>query len=79
MKETKKLYKVTLKGMTYSSSGISYGVSYVVAKDSNEAYMKVKEYLDRKDIGFRRERELNKVELIAEDAEYTDTGYILYS
>ena len=41
-----KLYRVTLRGMTYNSTGVAYGVSYVVAQDSESAYKKVKEFLD---------------------------------
>ena len=73
-----KLYRVTLRGMTYNSTGVAYGVSYVVAQDSESAYKKVKEFLDKENIGFTKERELDKVELIAEDYMYTNTGCILY-
>ncbi len=78
MGETNKLYRVTLKGMTSNPTGTSYGISYVIAKDSNEAYLKVREFLNKKDIGFDRERELSSIDLIAEDSQYTNTGTILY-
>jgi len=73
-----KLYKVTLRGMTYNSTGIAYGVSYVIAKDPNEAYQKVRKFLDEKDIGFSKYRELDKVELIADTYRHTDVGCLLY-
>jgi non-ribosomal peptide synthetase component E (peptide arylation enzyme) len=73
-----KLYRVTLRGMTYNSTGIAYGVSYVIAKDPNEAYQKVRKFLDDNDIGFTRYRELDKVELIADTYRYTDVGYLLH-
>ena len=37
-----KLFKVTLRGMKYSTTGVSEGVSYVVADNSDQAYQKVK-------------------------------------
>lgn len=75
---TKKLYKVTLRGMTHSYSGTKWGESYVVANDSEQAYKKVREYLDKMDIGFRKDRELLKVELLADCFEYNDIGTVLY-
>lgn len=79
MEDILKLYLVTLRGMTTSTSGsIAYGKSYVVAKDSNEAYLKVKLYLDDKDIGYTSSRELHSVELIADNYEYTNVGHLLF-
>lgn len=75
---TDKLYRVTLKGMTSSSGGVAYGISYVVAKHPTEAYDKVRIFLRSNDIGFSGDRELDKIELIAEGKRYTDTGTILY-
>jgi hypothetical protein len=75
-----KLYRVTLRGMTYASgSGTAHGDCYVVAKDAEEAYRKVKDYLDDKDLGFAYERELNTVQLLAEsDRDYPDCGKHLF-
>lgn len=73
-----KLYKVTLKGMTFACLGAAYGVSYVVAENPDLAYKKVREFLDKKDLGFSKERELDKIELLAEDYQYTDTGHMLF-
>lgn len=75
---SKKLYRVTLRGMTINSTGIAYGTSYVIAENSNEAYTKVRAFLDEHDIGFRRERVLHNVELIADSYRYTDVGYLLH-
>jgi len=72
------LYKVTLKGMTYSYNGIAHGISYVIAENTDEAYQKVKNFLDKKDIGYSRERELDKVELLASSYEYNNIGNIIY-
>ncbi len=78
MEDRKKLYRVTLKGMTYSSTGVIHGVSYVVAENSDEAYQKVRTFLDEKDFGFSGDRELDKVELIADTSQYTDVKTMLF-
>lgn len=74
MKVTQKLYRVTLIGMNNSL----YKVSYVVTTDCNKAYQKVKSFLDKNDLGFSKERELDKVELVAENYQYTNTETILF-
>lgn len=76
---TQKLFRVTLRGMQHSAAGIVYGVSYVVAHDPNHAYQVVVKDLEKRDIGSRHERELEKVELISEDCEYPDCGVRLYA
>jgi len=64
----KKLYLVSLKGMRGGLGvGISYGSSYVIAENTDEAYRKLKKYLDEKDIGFRKDRVLSSVELVADE------------
>lgn len=78
MEENKKLYKVILKGMTHCSSGVKYGISYVVASDLDEAYRKVKTYLDENDIGFSKDRVLDKIELMVETHRYTGTNHMLF-
>lgn len=78
MNKDLKLYKVTLKGMQYSTTGVVYGVSYVVEEDSHKAYLKVREFLDKGDLGFSKDRELEKVELIADTYEYTDVDNLLF-
>ena len=74
----KKLYRVILKGMTHNSTGVAYGDSFVIAEDSNEAYLKVRKFLDEHDLGFTNDRCLESVQLIAEDYQYTPTGHILF-
>lgn len=59
-------------------AGVSYGVSYVVASDPTEAYNKVREFLDAKDLGFRHERELSQIDLLAEAYQYNNVGCMLY-
>ena len=78
MQDTNKLFRVILRGMTSSMTGVAYGISYVIAKNMDEAYKKVREFLDDNDIGFRKDREIEKVELLAEDYQYTDTGAMLF-
>lgn len=73
MKTTTKLFRVTLKGYL----GI-YGTSYVVAQDPTSAYNIVRNHIDDKNYGFVDLRELEKIELIAEDYEYTHTGSKLF-
>ena len=73
-----KLYRVTLRGMTYNSTSMVHGISYVVAQNSDEAYLKVKNFLDTKDIGYKKDRELDKVELLASTYQYNNIGFMLY-
>lgn len=73
-----KLYMVTLKGMTYSSTGIAYGISYVIAENTDEAYKKVRKFLDENNIGFTKDRELHNIELIADSYRYTGIGTLLH-
>ena len=78
MQESNKLFRVVLRGMTSSVTGVAYGISYVIAKNMDEAYRKVRKFLDDQDIGFRKDWEIEKVELLAEDDQYTDIGAMLF-
>lgn len=78
MENKKKLYRVTLRGMTCNSAGVAYGSSYVIAENSDEAYKKVRKFLDDNKLGFSKYRELDKVELIADSNRYTDVGCLLH-
>jgi len=78
MEAREKLFRVTLRGMTTSATGVSHGVSYVVAENTDTAYQKVKKYLDDNDIGFTKDRELDKVELIADTEPYTNVRTLLF-
>ena len=73
-----KLFKVTLKGMTFNSNGVSHGISYVVAENTDEAYLKVKKYVDEKDLGFSKDRELATIELVADSREFNNVGTMLH-
>jgi hypothetical protein len=75
---TSKLYRVTTRGMQTSSTGVAHGISYVVATDPTSAYEIVRNYLNEKDYGFSDDRELEKIELLAEEYEFTKTKTILF-
>lgn len=68
-----KLYRVTCRGMQGS-----HGTAYVIAGNPNEAYRLLRDDLDRRDLGFQKERELLSVELIAEEGAYPDCKTQLY-
>ena len=78
MENRKKLYRVTLRGMINRRTGVAYSSSYVIAENSDEAYKKVRKFLDENDLGFTKYRELDKVELIADSYRYTDVGCLLH-
>ena len=67
-----KLYLVECVGLNYDISGAPDGLSYVVANTPDEAYRTVRNYLDQENIGFRYERELKKVTVVAEEGKFPD-------
>lgn len=68
---TIKLYRVEVRG----GSAMQQTKSYVLATDPAAAYQAVREYLNRKDLGFYEERELKSLELLAESAvDFPDCG-----
>jgi hypothetical protein len=70
----KSLYKVYLQGF----KGIQrLNPIYVAAQHPTEAYNKVKDYLDCRDYGFKRDRELEKIELVAQDSECTNLNLLV--
>jgi hypothetical protein len=74
-----KLFKVMTQGMKSNCTGVAYGTAYVVASDPTEAYKKLRRFLDNEDLGFRSERELDTIEVIADEEQYNDVGFILYT
>lgn len=72
-----KLFRVKLRGVS-SFTGIDYSCSYVVAQNSDDAYKKVRKFLDDKDLCFSCDREMKSVELIADDAEYCAVRTLLF-
>ena len=77
---SKRLYRVTCRGMQTSiGSSVSHGIAYVVAENPDAAYQMVRRYLDDEDLGFSHERELEKIELLAEEAKYPSCGKALFT
>ena len=72
------LYRVKLRGMQSSSTGICYGLSFVVATDPTNAYDQVSRFLDDNDIGFYKDRELDSITLLASTGRYNNTGSLLF-
>lgn len=75
--ETFKLYKVTIRG-GFNATSPDYHESYVVARSPNDAYAKVRKFLDDNDLCFSDERELKRVELIAECKQYPQCKTMLF-
>lgn len=74
-----KLYLVKLRGMQSNIGGnIAYGKSYVLADDSDSAYKKVKNFVDKEDLGFAKDRELESVELLAYESRYNYIGTMIF-
>ena len=66
--------------MIFNNLNISYKVNgnQYRFNSSDEAYKKVRKFLDENDLGFTKDRELDKVELIADSYRYTDVGCLLH-
>lgn len=69
----KSLFRVTLRGMHDS-----HGISYVIAEDAGSAYATVLADMNKRDLGFSKDRAMLKVELMAEGADYPSCGVKLY-
>jgi hypothetical protein len=66
-----KLYLVTCRGMhTSAVSSVAHGIAYVVAPDPTTAYEMLRSYLEEEELGFEWERELDRIELLAEASEF---------
>lgn len=66
------LYKVTCRGMTSTALGtqVPHGIAYVLAHNPGEAYDKHRAFLDEENLGYDQDRELDKVELVAQVGAY---------
>ncbi len=71
------LFKVILRGL-HSATSTDYNTSYVVAPDASSAYQRVKDFLDKENLGFIDGRELAKIELLAEEGQYPKCKTILF-
>ena len=73
-----KLYRVVLKGMHSDETSTAYGKPYVEASNPTEALKKVQAYLNMKNLGFPSEREMDRIELLAEEGDYPEYGIQLF-
>ena len=73
-----KLYRVKLKGLSGSGIDTAYGKPYVVADNPTDALNKVLDYLNKEDIGFRGDREMDTIELLAEEGDYPNCRVQLF-
>ena len=71
-----KLYRVKLKGSPSHGSVDCY-TPYILANDPTEAYKKIRKILDEKDYGFESDREMQSIELLADDYEYNECKNLL--
>jgi hypothetical protein len=73
-----KLYLIKLRGLLEAGiNGITNGVGYVLASDSSEAYNKMRNYIELKDLARnKKDLALDRIELIAE--EEAECGFRLY-
>lgn len=55
-----------------------HGIALVVATNPDAAYQKLRKHLDEQDLGYGKDRELETVELIAEDCDYPDCTMRLF-
>jgi hypothetical protein len=65
-----KLYLVTLQGPFSYQSGYDSHKHYVVAENPDEAYLKVFNWMERKQYGFSHARQMKSVEQIATCGEF---------
>ena len=72
-----KLYKVRIRGGC-SATSTNYHESYAVASSIDSAYMQVWEYLDKNDLCFQDERELESITLVAEMSKYPACKTMLF-
>ncbi len=72
------LYRIELKGMTSNSTGTVYGNPYVVAAGMDEAVKRVQDYLKEQDLGFPKDRVLDKIELLAETGDCPGCKFQLF-
>lgn len=72
-----KLFFVKIRG-GYTSNCTNYNEFYVVAKNSDEAYRKVRDFLNKENIGFEYEREMDTITLLAEEPNYPECRTLLF-
>lgn len=73
------LYRVKLKGIINVPAGnTAHGHPYVLADNPTEALEKVQSELERLDIGFRSDRVMDSITLLAVDAEFSPSEFRLF-
>ena len=76
---TYKLFSIRCKGLQGNLKGSqTHGFAYVVARDSAQAHQMVKDSLAKKGLGTPYDREMEAVELLAEESDYPACGISLY-
>ena len=64
--------------MKFNTTGPIYGFSYVVAENPKDAYEEVRMFLDKENLGFKVERVLDTIELLAEQDRYPECRTMLF-
>ena len=76
---TNKLYKVSLVGMRdENTTDPVYGIAYVIATDPTSAHEKVVSFMENENIGTQAQREMEQIELIAENTLSPNCRFILH-
>jgi hypothetical protein len=73
-----KLYEVTIRGGHSGTSAPDYHSSFVVAESPDAAYRQVREFLDKNDLCFTDQREMDSISLLAEAARYPSCKKLLF-
>jgi len=74
-----KLYEIITRfNPPITGSHIDYKTCFVIAPDAESAYQKYKTFLDSESIGFRHERELDSIKLLAERSNSPDCKRMLF-
>ena len=71
------LYKVFTNFASGYLTGMNHSYFYVVATDTSTAYMLVRDFLDKENLGFNQERSMKSIELIAETSMYPECRTML--
>ena len=74
---TFKLFKVTLRG-GINPGFTNYNASFVVAESPDAAYQAIRDFLDSNNLCFLWERELESIELLAEDCKHPACRTMLF-
>ena len=73
-----KLYHVKLRGLSGYTAGTVHGEAYALADNPDAAVKLVQQQLINQDIGFRDDREMESVTLLADEDTYPACKYRIY-